>query len=117
MFGPSLIASHASASLSGTGLTVGIISGGDTLSGLFAKTLGVVGRGTGKGTAITPSSDVELSVLGGKGCIDVDSDGLERSAVDDFFVLQKRSIVSIGSLACRCWRNLFESSEALTPAS
>jgi len=73
MLGPSLIASQASASLSGTGLTGGIMSGGGATSGLVAKTPGVVGRGVGEGILITPSVNVEFS-----DCVGVGWDRLER---------------------------------------
>jgi len=73
-FGTSLTAFHASASPTGTGLTAGIISGKGAISGLVAKTSGVVGRGTGEGIAMTPSSAIAFSVLGVKG-VDVGWDG------------------------------------------
>ena len=111
MLGPSLIASHASASLSGTGLTGGIISGGGATSGV-GKTPGVVGRGMGEGIIITPSVDVEFS-----DCVGVGWDRLERRGVGGLFILQKRDLVSVGSLACRRWGGLFELSEEPPPAS
>jgi len=98
MLGPSLIASHASASLSGTGLTVGIISGGVAMSGLIAKTSGVVGRGTGKGIAITPFSDASFSVLG----VDVGWDESERHGVGGLFILHKRGLEGIDPQVCCC---------------
>lgn len=55
-FGPSFIASHASASLSGAGLLVGI-SERDALSGLVTNTPVVEGRGLDEGITFTPSSE------------------------------------------------------------
>jgi len=106
MLGPSLIASHASASLSGTGLTVDIISGGGAMSGLVAKTSGVVGRRTGKGIAITPFSDVSFSILGIRGCVDIGWNGSERHGVGGLFILHKRGLEGIDPQAC-CCRNGF----------
>lgn len=116
MLGPSLIASHASASLSGTGgtgLTVDIISGGGAMSGLVAKTSGVVGRGTGKGIAITPFSDVSFSVLGIRGCVDIGWNGSERHGVGGLFILHKRGLEGIDPQACCCRDGLSESSGPL----
>jgi len=113
MLGPSLIASHASTSLSGTGLTVGIISSGGAMSGLVAKTSGVVGRGAGKGIAITPFSDVSSPVLGVRGCVDVCWNESERHGVGGLFILHKRGLEGIDPQACCCRDGLSESSGPL----
>jgi hypothetical protein len=92
MFGLSLITSHASASLSGTRLVVGIIAFGDALSGLVAQTLGMSGRGDGKDISFALFSGFGLSDVNDRDCIDVGRDVLEQSAVDGFFDLHKRDI-------------------------
>lgn len=57
IFGSSLTESHASASLSGTGLMAGTISGEGTTTTLVRNTLGMAGTG---GISSTPFSDVGL---------------------------------------------------------
>ena len=72
--GSSLTASHASSSLSGTGIIVGIISGGGSMV-KAVKTVGVVGSGIG--ISHTPPSDFGSSAPGVEGGEDVSGNGTE----------------------------------------
>jgi hypothetical protein len=101
--GFSLTASHASASVSGTGPMAGIISGEGTMVRLVRKTPVLVGGGIGRGISAIPPSEVGLSTLGIETGEDASWDWLERStvAVDGRFLLQGRGMGGVDSLACR----------------
>jgi len=75
IFGSSLTASHALASLSGTGSIVGTISGEGTTAKLVRSTLGTAG--TGGDISSTSFSVVGPSALDIKGGVGVGWDGLE----------------------------------------
>jgi hypothetical protein len=75
IFGSSLTASHASASLSGTGPTADTISGEGTVVVLARSTLGMAGMGGGISSTLSTIA-VPLAV-GVNGGVSVDWDGLE----------------------------------------
>ena len=95
-FGSSLTASHASASLSGTGSLAGIISGEGSEATLVGSTPGMAG--TGGDNPSTPLSVVGPLSLDVKGDVGVSWEG---SVDGGLFAFQGRRMVAINSLACR----------------
>jgi hypothetical protein len=75
VFGSSLTASHASASLSGTGPIAGTVSGEGTTATLVRSTLGMAG--TGGVISSTPLSVVGPLALDVEGGVGVGWNGLE----------------------------------------
>ncbi len=108
--GPSFTTSHASASVSGTGLVVGIVSGCGTRAKLVTKISGAVGRGIGMGCSRTPTSGAGLLELGVKGNVGIRESEVERLAVDAVFFLQERRVVGNSVI---CWGESSECSEFL----
>ena len=99
IFGTSLTASHALASLSGIGSIAGMISGEGTTATLVSSPLGMAG--TGGDVSSTLFSVVGPLALNVERVLGVGWDGLELSVDDGLFAFQGRRMVDINSLACR----------------